>query len=343
MLAWAGPQLHYAADAPQLSFLRIQAVAEMPEPAVDPLNGRIAYDENRTARVSSPNAGRVTRIAVQPGDRVKAGQPLLWLSSPDLGGAVADLRKAEADRHLKQFARQRAKILLEGEVLARKDYEAAEADLKQAEAEEQRARARLNSIAPGGAGADGSGALRAPIAGIVADRQVNPGLEVRPDMSNPLLVITDSTHLWALIDLPERDLGKVRVGQPVSIEVDAYPGEGFSGKIASIGEVLDPVTRRIQVRCAVENPQRRLKPEMFARITPLREPAHPVLMVPNTALITLGLQSYVFVESAPGTFEKRRIALDRQHRDFSVIREGLKAGERVVTSGALLLNSEAVK
>lgn len=333
--------LRFATGAPQLNYLRIQPVAEVPEPATDPLNGRIAYDENRTSRVSSPVAGRVVKLEAQPGDMVKAGQPLLWLDSPDLGSAVADLRKAEADQHQKRLAFQRARSLFEGEVLARKDLESAEADLKQSGAEAERARARVKNLAPGGSVGDGNRyALKAPLAGVVAERQVNPGAEVRPDNPNPLFVITDPAHLWSVIDLPERDLGKVHVGQPVSIEVDAYPGRRFRGKVTSIGAILDPATRRVQVRCALDNPEQLLKPEMYARVTPLSEPARMALQVPNTALITEGLYSFVFVETSPGVLEKRRVTPAAQGRDVSVLREGLKAGEKVVTTGALLLNSE---
>lgn len=333
--------LRFAPGAPQLNYLRIQAVAEVPEPATDPLNGRIAYDENRTSRVSSPVAGRVVKLEAQPGDSVKAGQALLWLDAPDLGSAVADLRKAEADLHLKQLAFQRARSLFEGEVLARKELEASEADMKQSRAEADRARARLKNLAPGGnLSGDNRYALRAPFAGIVAERQVNPGVEVRPDNPNPLFVITDPAHLWAVIDLPERDLAKVRAGQPISLEVDAYPGRRFSGRVASIGAILDPATRRVQVRCTLDNPDRLLKPEMYARVTPLSGAARMALQVPNTALITEGLYSFVFVETSAGVLEKRRVTLAAQGRDSAVASAGLKAGERVVTTGALLLNSE---
>lgn len=336
----APPQvLRFSPGAPQLNYLRIQPVVEMPEPATDPLNGRIAYDENRTSRISSPVAGRVVKLDAQPGDAVKAGQPLLWLDSPDLGSALADLKKAQADLHLKQLAFERADSLYRGEVLARKDMESADADLKQSKAEFERARARMKNLAPSGFAAERY-ALRAPIGGVIADRQANPGAEVRPDNAAPLFVVTDPTHLWASIDVPERDLGKVHPGQPVSVEVDAYPGRRFQGRIANIGAALDPATRRVQVRCTLDNPDRLLKPEMYARITPLAGSARQALQVPNTALITEGLYSFVFVETSPGTLEKRRVALAAQGRDRSVVREGLKAGEKVVTTGALLLNSE---
>ncbi|MDP1704602.1 MAG: efflux RND transporter periplasmic adaptor subunit, partial [Sulfurimicrobium sp.] len=183
--------LRYSPGAPQLNYLRIQPVAEIPEPASEPLNGRIAYDENRTSRVSSPIAGRVVKLVAQPGDHVKAGQPLLWLDSPDLGSALADQRKADVDLHLKNLAYQRAKTLFEGEVLAKKDFESADADLKQSQAEASRAHARMKNLTSGStAGLDGRFALRAPITGIVAERQANPGAEIRPDNPAPLYVIT---------------------------------------------------------------------------------------------------------------------------------------------------------
>jgi cobalt-zinc-cadmium efflux system membrane fusion protein len=330
--------LRYPPGAPQLAYLRIQAVAAQPVPLLEPLHGRIAYDDNVTARVSSPIAGRVTRIAAQAGDRVMAGQPLLWLDSPDYAAAVADLRKAEADARQKRLAYERAKALYEGEVLARKDFEAAENDRRQSEAEAERARARLHNLDPAGQGENGY-ALRAPVSGIVMERQANPGTEVRPDAPSPLFVVSDPRRLWVIAELPEKDLAKVQVGQTVSVEVDAYPQERFLAKVLAIGDVLDLATRRVVVRCAVDNAGRRLKPEMYARVTPLAEgPQLPRL--PNTALVTEGLHTFVFVETEPGVLEKRRVGLAFRGRDASFIAEGLKAGERVVTAGALLLAAE---
>lgn len=172
------------------------------------------------------------------------------------------------------------------------------------------------------------------------DRQVNPGMEVRPDAATPLFTVTDPRHLWVVVDLPERDLAKVGVGQAISLEVDAYPGETFSGKVLSIGALLDPASRRVAVRCSVDSKAGRLKPEMYARVSPLADGGRTEVRIPNSALVTEGLYSYVFVETAPGQLQKRRVVLGNQSRDYAVVREGIKAGERIVTTGAILLNAE---
>lgn len=331
--------LSFPPGAPQLSYLKIEAVEALPEPVLDPLNGRIAYDENVTARVASSIAGRVVRMGADPGDTVTAGQPLLWLSSPEFSAALADVKKAQADLKQKQLAYNRAKTLFEGEVLAKKDLETSENDLNQSEAELQRAESRFANLNPTGE-PDDKYILRAPLGGVIADRQVNPGTEVRPDAPNSLFVITDPHHLWVILDLPERDIGKVKPGQPLIVEVDAFPGKRFPGKVVKIGTVLDPGTRRIQVRCAIANPDLRLRPEMFARVTPLADSKNRLVRILNASLLTQGLYSYVFVEQSPGVIEKRRISLSMQGHDDSYVKSGLKEGERVVTHGVLLLNSE---
>lgn len=332
--------IKYAPGAPQLAALRVAVVEELPIPLAEPLNGRVTYDENYTARVSSPVAGRITALKLLPGDTVKQGDALLTIDSPDLGSAISDLRKAEADESRKLAAMSRAQSLLDGGVVARKDYESAEADFRQAKAEADRARLRVKNLhieAP----RDGqSFALRSPIAGVVTERQANPGMEVRPDLAAPLFVVSNLAHLWVLIDLPERHLRKVEAGHPVAIEVDAYPGERFAGVIAKVGEVVDAASRRVQVRCDIANPAKKLKPEMYARVTLLVDERKRAIRLNNTSLVTEGVSSFVFVEKASGTFEKRRVALDVQDRDFSYVASGLQRGERVVVSGALLLNSE---
>lgn len=333
--------LRYPAGAPQLSAIHTEPVKAVPLPLAEPLNARVVYNEDVTARISAPIAGRVVALKVQAGDRVRAGQTLLVLDSPDLGSALSDLDKARAGEARQRMALERARTLYRGEAMARKDMEAAEADYASARAETRRASLRLNYLMPGGAVAGGEGyPLRSPVAGVVAERQANPGMEVRPDLPNPLFVVTDPGRVWVTVDLPERLLGKVEVGHAVAIETDAYPDIRFIGRIEKIAPALDPLTRRVVVRCSVDNTGARLKPEMFARVTLLAQADRTALRIPNTALVSDGLYSYVFVEQLPGVLKKRRVALVAQDREFSYTIDSLQAGERIVTGGALLLNSE---
>lgn len=338
--AAASNQIRYAPNSPQLAYLLVMPAPAFPEPLIEPLNGRIAYDENVTTRVSSPIAGRVVRIGAQPGEAVRKGQPLLWIDAPEFSSAMADQAKSQADLQQKRASFARAKALYDGEVLARKDLESSQADVNQSEAENRRAAQRLSNLTQGLATDTDKYVLRAALNGVVTERKANPGSEVRPDAPDPLFVVTDPTHLWIIIDVPEKYIGKVSAGQKISVDVDAFPGADFVGQIAAIGEVLDPTTRRVQVRCTIENPQRRLKPEMFVRVTPIVDESRKLVRVPNAALITEGLFSFVFVEKEPGLFERKRVSLGLQGREESYVKDGIREGERVVSSGALLLNAE---
>ncbi|MDQ3268155.1 MAG: efflux RND transporter periplasmic adaptor subunit [Pseudomonadota bacterium] len=333
-------QLRFAANAPQLSFLKIKTIEAFPEPLVEPLNGRIAYNDNHTARVFSPLIGRVVKIPVEVGMQIKKGDQLLVLDSPDFAMAIADSAKASADLLRKQEIYERTKQLFQVKGIARKEVEAAAADWQQAQAESRRAKARMKNLNADVPTLAGQFILRAPIDGTISERQVNAGSEVRSDAVNPLFVITDPLHLWVQIDLPERQLDKINLGDLVSVEVDAYPGEFFQGKVTVIGGALDPLTRRIQVRCELDNPHLKLKPEMFARVTPIVNGKSKLPRIPNASIVTQGLFSYIFVEQSPGVLQRRRVTLSLQGSEYAYVKEGLQAGERVVTSGALLLNSE---
>lgn len=326
-------------NAPQMAFLKVELVQMHPEPAVESMNARLDYNDNVTARIFSPVAGRVVQILVEAGDYVKKGEPLLRIDSPDFAAATSDLNKADADLVRKRQAFERAKLLLEAKSIAQRDLESAEGDVRQAEAESVRARARLNNLTNGGK--DSEFVLRAPIDGVVSERSVNAGSEVRPDAQMPLFIVTDPRHLWVFVDMPELYLGRVEEGQTVEVRVDAYPDDVFPSTVRVIGETLDPVTRRVQVRCELNNVhQHKLRVEMFARVTPLRDTSAEQVRIPNGAIFTQGIYTFVFVELAPGQYQRRKVEPLLEEKEYTYIKHGLKRGERVVTSGALLLNSE---
>ena len=331
--------------APQLAYIQTVAVVEQALPVTDRLNARISVDEAVTARVFTPLAGRVVALHAELGDKVKKGAPLATLDSPDFGTAVSDVAKAEADAARKNSQLARSKILFDGEVLARRDFESAEADARAARAEVERARLRLANVVPAGARVEGQRmVLRAPMDGVVADRQVNPGTEVQPGSANPLFVVSDLSRLWLLIDLPEKEVATLKPGQPVVVGVDAWPEARFTATVERISPLLDPATRRVQVRASLPNPDGRLRPEMFARVSVASEGGLKAVRLPLAALVSEGLYAVVFVEGKPGEFIKRRVAIARQDSEFAYLKAGAEggvaAGEKVVVKGALLLNAE---
>ena len=330
----------FTANAPQLSALKIANVEEVSLPISDLLNGHISYDENVTSRISSPIPGRVLTLRAEIGDKVQRGTVLVNIDSPDLSSAEADWRKAQADELRKKLAYERAKSLFEVEVLARKDYESADADYLQSKAETKRTQLRMKNLHASG-NEDGRFGLKSPISGVVADKQINPGQEVRPDSPNPLFTITDLSHLWVIVDVPERSAAEIHAGQIINIETDTYPDRLFFGKVELVGLALDPSTRRIQVRCTVKNEDNKLKPEMFARVSFVADgETKKAVPLPNTSIFVEGAYSYVFVETRPGTFEKRRVNVKIKGYEKSYIDSGLTKGEKVVTEGAFLLNAE---
>lgn len=347
----AGPhEISFAPGAPQLEMLRVQALPALAVPLSAALPARVVVDEDVTARLGAGVAGRVVTIKAAPGDRVRAGQVLAEIDAPEFGTALADVDRARSDEDHKRRVVERARTLVAGEGIAGRDIEAAEADLAQAHAETVRARQRLANLAPAltpalkSAAATAHGqrlALASPINGVVVERAVNPALEVGPGMAAPLFVVTDPNRLWLMLDVPEALLAQVRLGVRVDVESDAFPGEHFNAIVTQRGQTVDPDTRRVAVRARLDNPQGKLLPEMFVRGALLQDKGQALsVRVPNSALVNRGLYTYVFVERAPGRFERRQVTLLTTGADNSYIGAGVVADERIVTTGALLLDAE---
>jgi membrane fusion protein, heavy metal efflux system len=324
----------------QLNMIRAEALPGSPMPMADSLSARVAYDDDVTARLFAPVAGRIVALHAQAGDRVGAGRVLADIDAPDFGTARADLEKARADEERKRLAYERARELGAGEGIAVKDVEAARADYDAARAETARAAQRVRNLNPAGLPVQGQRiALVSPLAGVVTERNATPALEVAPGASTPLFVVTDPRRLWLLIDVPEKLLPLVKPGAAVEVESDAWPGEQFAAKVAQVGQVVDPNTRRVTARARIDNAAGKLLPEMFVRAL-LLQPSGRGTRVPNAAIVTRGIYSNVFVETAPGRFERRRVELALRGAEYSYVSQGLAAGERVVTTGALLLDAE---
>jgi len=314
-------------------------LAQAPTPMYR-LNGRLTWNEDKTVRIYTPFAGRVTRILVQPGDHVKRGQALAVIASPDFGQAQADARRAESDFALSEKNLARLKELEQNGVAPRKDLQAAEADEARARAELARTRERLRLYGSASTGVDQTYTLTSPITGAIVEKNINPGQELRPDqmLSNApaLFVVTDPNYLWVLLDATERDLPAVKLGQTISVRSPVYRDEDFTARVESISDFLDPATRTIRIRASLDNSHHRLKGEMFVTAELLGK--SPIqLQVPSKAVFFQGDKHFVFVDDGGGKFTRREIRVGDEKDGSVAVVDGLADGQRVVTEGTLML------
>jgi len=180
--------------------------------------------------------------------------------------------------------------------------------------------------------------MRAPIAGTIVDRKIGPGQYVKPDMPDPLFMISDLTTLWVLVDVFESDVAAIHLNMPVEVAVSAYPNRMFPARISFISPTVDPTTRTVRVRCLVPNPNGLLKPDMFATIKIASAGQQDVPIVPASAVVVEGNDSLVFVVDGTGRFRRRNVQVGREVEGGLIVDSGLQPGEVIATRGALLLN-----
>jgi cobalt-zinc-cadmium efflux system membrane fusion protein len=311
-----------------------KAQAPVEREAVIP--GRLTWNEEKTVRVFTPFAGRVTRIVANVGDAVRAGQPLAELSSPDFAQAQADARKARSDAALAKKALERQRELQAHGVVAMKDLLQAEADETKARAEAERATARLAAYGQG-AESNGRFVLQSPTTGTVVERNLNPGQELRPDQPGaPLFVVTDPTHLWISLDATEADLRSLKRGMLLVVTSNQFVDETFAGELRQIADFVDPVSRTVKARGDVPNPERKLKAEMFvsARVK-LEKDQYPT--VNAKAVFLDGVRRFAFVREAPGTYTRRPVRVGPEVDGRVPVYSGVREGEEVVVAGNLFL------
>lgn len=335
-----GRTVVYPDHHPQLAQLGVTAAAPARTLTVE-LPARLVWNEDRTQRLYPAFAGRVARITADVGQPVKPGTVLAQLASPDFGVAQADTAKAQVDAQLARKGLARQRELFEAGVTARKELEQAEADAARAQAEVQRAeaRTRLYGARPGGS-VDQRLGLVAGIAGVVVERNLTPGQELRPDQMGPgvppLFVVSDPSSLWVQIDARETEAGTLRPGASFELVVPTLPGEKFEGRVIAAADFIDAATRTIKVRGLIANPDRKLKAEMLATARVERTPGAGVV-VPSSAVLLREARQSVFVQVRPGAFEPRDIAIGWQGPKEVLVSRGLEAGEQVVTENTLLL------
>jgi len=315
--------------------------------------------------------GRVVSVAASVGERVDRGQVLAQITSHDVhdarseyAKAVAQVQRQRSELEFAENARDRAARLYDLKAISLEQFQRAEADLNSARLEVEVAQAEVNRIAEWLAhmGISAEGAVQeytqpternepleeeeliriiAPIERTIIMRSVSPGAVVSP--ADDIFVISNLNTLWVQAEVPERNLASLQVGRSVGIMVRAYPDVVFQGRIALIGASLNPSTRTVPVRCDVQDPTQRLKPEMYATVRIDLGEGKEGILIPGSAIQDVDGQSTVFVRESEGRYRARRVLLGIQTESGAEVIEGLSPGDVIVTVGSFLLKSELLK
>jgi membrane fusion protein, copper/silver efflux system len=292
--------------------------------------GNVTFDETRLSTITPKFGGFVERLYVDfTGQAVRRGDPLLEIYSPELVSAQEELLTAvRLERQLAESAApgvaERSGGLVES---ARRRLLLWDISPEQVEQVERTGEVQRTLV------------LHAPFTGVVVDKSVQAGQSVQP--GEVLYRLADLSEVWVEADVYERDLGHVRVGQPVDIEIDAYPGERFAGRATYIHPDVRPDTRTGRVRIQLANPEERIKPGMFATVYIDAPVVERAVLLPRDAVMRTGERDIVFVEQGPGVYETRQVCVGAQAGGSMQILSGLLAGERVVARANFILDAES--
>ncbi|ATE61111.1 efflux RND transporter periplasmic adaptor subunit [Thauera sinica] len=322
----------YADDRPDdggtvaVSPARIQTLGVKTEPAGERVVdealravGRVEIDERAVVEVAPRFEGWIERLHVNAiGDPVRRGQPLFTAYSPELQSAGEELRIAE------RLRKDSAEI----------DPAAAQSAQRLAEA----ARARLRNLEVAGQTGERQ-TFASPAGGVVLEKNAVQGARFMP--GETIYRIADLSSVWVIADVFEQDLARVRVGQAAAVTLPAYPGRSFTARVGYIYPTLDAATRSTRLRLELPNREGLLRPGMFAHVELATGAGTPRLAVPASAVIDDGIRQVVLLALDEGRFRPQPVKLGARGRDYVEVREGLRAGERVVVSANFLLDSES--
>jgi cobalt-zinc-cadmium efflux system membrane fusion protein len=323
-------------------------------------SGRVALDDLRSGHVFSPVTGRVTTILAQLGQRVKKGDRLATIESPDVGNAMSDVHKAQADLIAAEHDFERKRDLYAQKAASAADVEASEDKERDAHVELERAREKQSLLRIGmNGGVSQTYTLIAPVDGEVLMRNINPGVEVQGQYSGgagnnclpgimtnvacgELFTIGEIDKVWVVGDIYEIDLARVHVGASAKVTTISYPGQAFVGTVDWISEGLDPTTRTARVRCMLDNRDRKLRPMMYSTMAIVADPKK-VVAIPRQAIVPLGEYKVVFVQigdgSDSGRFERVPVDVDESRTGpYVAVGQGVEVGQKVVVNGGAVLS-----
>lgn len=308
--------------------------------------GRIEANERLTTRIGASVTGRVMNVLTEVGDRVKAGQVLATLASPELTNAQLAYLRALSATKLAERTVERAQALVAADVIGTAELQRREVELSVARAELRAAsdQLRLIGLSPGAIERlreSGAIASEVPITstrtGIVIERKVSQGQVAQP--GDPLFTVADLSNVWVVGALPEQDANSVQLNQRVEVEVSALGADKLTGRIVYVSDTVQPETRTVPIRTEVQNPKYELKPQMLASLK-LNGMHAKQLAVPAAAVVRENDKDYVFVHLGEQRFRLTEVTLDEAAGDLRPVRKGLDEGTPIVVDGSFHLNSQ---
>ncbi len=293
------------------------------------VTGNVVVDETREAYIQVRFSGWTRKVFVNRNYQyVRKGQPLFTIYSPDLVTTERDYLLARQNEQ--SLAQSNVPGVASG---ARSLLEAAVERLKQWQVPEREI-GRLSATGR----VEHELEIDSPAAGWVIERNALPNMYVTPETR--LYTVADLSTVWVYAEVFQNDLGRVRIGDPATLTVDAYPGRTYAGRVDFIYPQVDLATRTARVRLVFANPGLTLKPGMFVNVV-LEVPLGKQLVIPSSGVLQSGTRSIVFVDQGQGYLEPREVELGPLVNDQYVVLKGLKAGERIVTSANFLIDSES--
>jgi membrane fusion protein, heavy metal efflux system len=326
----------------QMAHVQVVTVQPATLPRTLRLTGAVAYNSFRTTPVITPVSGPVSRVAVVPGQKVQKGEPMLYVASPDYSQLRTNYLKAKSAYSLAQMANARARDLYEHKAIAQQNLEQTETVEVQAGGDLAAAQAALKVM-----GISDPDALvkappsfevpvRAPISGEVVEQNVAAGQLIQPGTTQ-CFIISDTSSVWVLVNVYQKDLPYVRAGDTVEIQTDTYP-EVFRGRISYVAASLDASTHTLQARIETSNPGEKLKKDMYV-VAIVNAGAIPnAIVLPDAAVLRDSEnQPFVYAAATSNQFGRRPVTLGESLNGQTQITSGLKDGDQVIANGSLFL------
>ncbi len=308
--------------------------------------GRIEANERLTTRIGASVTGRVLHVLAEVGDRVKAGQALASLASPELTNAQLAYLRALSSTKLAERSVERAQALVAADVIGNAELQKREVELSVARAELRAAQDQLRLIGLTQGMIDrlrDTGAITSEVSitatrpGVVIERKVSQGQVAQP--GDPLFTVADLSNVWVIGGLPEQDANSVRLDQQVEVEVAALGVEKLKGRIVYVSDTVQPDTRTVPIRTEVQNPKGELKPQMLATLK-LNGTFVRQLAVPAAAVVRENERDYVFVKQGERRYRLTEVQLDPAAGELRPVRKGIDEGTQIVVEGSFHLNSQ---